>query len=401
MDATVTLALDLSTVTDREPRTARGTYGLALGTVAVGTSGHSIAGLLPVMSAELHTAPAMIGQLVTAFALVCGVAAPVVSVATARWERRRLLVAALLVTGLGNALAATAATYPALVVGRVVTALGAATATALAVGIAAAAHAPDRRGRAMAVVLSGLAVALLIGVPGAALLGELLGYQGALWVITGLCVVAAATVATTAPTAPAPPVTTLRAKFAAAGQSGVRRVLAGGLLAWISTGTVYPYVALVAANSAAPVSLLLAAYGAGALVGTLAGGRWIDAVGPRVPLLAATGGCVLALLVVVPALGNPVVGAAGLAVWGAAAWSITPALNAELIQLGDDPQRSALLLALAGSVIYLGMGLGAILGGLVVTQAGPAPVPYVAAGISLGAWALFTAGAVRRLWGVR
>lgn len=401
MDATVTLALDLSTLNAREPRISRGTYGLALGTVAVGTSGHSIAGLLPAMSADLHTAPAVIGQLFTAFALMCALVAPVVSVATARWDRRRLLVVALLVTGLGNAAAALAPTYPALVVGRIVTALGAATVTALAVGIAAAAHAPDRRGRAMAVVLSGLAVAVLIGVPGAALLGERLGYRGALWVITGLCVVAAATVATTAPTAPAPPVATLRERVAVAGHAGVRRLLLGGLLAAISTGTVYPYLALVAADSAAPVSVLLAAFGLGALVGTLAGGRWVDAAGPGVPLLAATGGSALALLLIVPTVGNPIVSAAGLAAWGAATGPITPALNARLVHLGRTPGRSTLLLALAGSVIYAGMGLGAILGGLVVAQAGPAPVPYVAAGIALGAWALFAAGAVRKLGGAR
>lgn len=366
------------------------TYCLALGTVAVGTSGHSVAGLLPEMSAFLRTSPAAIGQLVTIFALTCALAGPVLAVATGRWERRTLLVVSLVITGMGNALAAAASTFVVLAAGRVITALGAATTTAVAVGIAAHVNRPDRRARAMSVVLAGLTTALLVGVPGSSALADAIGYRAVLWIVAGLCCAAAGAIALAAPTVAAPPVLSIRERLDVARSRPVLSVLSASLLAWTSCFAVYPYLSALLDHYAthnASLSLLLAGYGIGAAAGNLVGGRLCDQFGPRRPLLMAMGGSSLLLLVVVPAVRTPVGAMFALAAWGFTSWSVNPATNAWLIRLA--PDRSALLLALNASAIYLGMGMGGLLGGAVITAAGVSYLTPVAAGVALaGFWVL-------------
>lgn len=115
------------------PRTAV----LALGTFAVGTSGYVVAGLLPALTGELAVSETAAAQLVTAFAIAYAVGSPLFAAVTGRWERRTLLVAALVVTAVGNALAALAPGYVTLLLARVVTAIGAAVFTPAASAVAA------------------------------------------------------------------------------------------------------------------------------------------------------------------------------------------------------------------------------------------------------------------------
>src|SRR4051812_44756144 len=101
------------------------TYLLAGGVFAVGTSAHVVSGVLPAVSADLRVSPAAAGQLATVFSLSYAIGAPLLASVTGRWERRALLCLALLVAGGGNLLAAIAPSYPTLLAGRVVAALGA------------------------------------------------------------------------------------------------------------------------------------------------------------------------------------------------------------------------------------------------------------------------------------
>ncbi|OLR91088.1 MFS transporter [Actinokineospora bangkokensis] len=192
---------------DRGPHQGRGRprpglWALVVATAATGTSGHAVAGLLPTLATSLHTTAAAIGQLATVFGLVCGLAAPVLAVATTRLDRRTLLTGCLLVTATGNTTAALATTYPALLAGRVITALGAALATASAVTLAAATTAPPHRAKAVALVLTGVTLALLAGVPVVAAISYHAGHAPALWSVVALCLLAATLVATLAPTTP-------------------------------------------------------------------------------------------------------------------------------------------------------------------------------------------------------
>lgn len=366
------------------------TYLLAAGAFTVGTSGYIVSGVLPAVSRELDVSTAVAGQLVTAFAIAYAIASPLLAVATGRWERRRLLVAALLVSAAGNALAAVAPTYELLLASRVVGALGAAVFTPVATAVATALNPPERRGRAVAMVFGGLTFALVLGVPAGSLLGGALGYQGVFALVAAASVLAAVGVGLGVPRVVAPPAVGLRERFSAAADRRVRLVLGMTVLGCLSAFSVFTYISPLLSTTAGvdgtTTSLLLLAYGIGGAVGNNLGGRATDRYGSRRPLLVVFGVFVVVLATLPLTTTTTAGAAAALFVWGVFTWSVNPPIQNWLIELA--PATSGLLLSVNASAIYLGVGLSGVFGGLVVDWAGVVALPPIAAVVASGALVL-------------
>ena len=369
------------------------TYLLATGTFAVGTSGYIVAGVLPAVSAELHVAPSTAGQLITAFAIAYAIGSPLLAALTSRWERRTLLVVALAVSALGNALAAVAPNYPLLLGARVVTALGAAVYTPGATAVAAQLNPPERRARVLAVVFGGLTFAMIVGVPLGSLLSDPIGYQGVFALVAAFCLLAALGIGLVVPRVAAPPVVSLRARFAVAGDRRVVAVLAMTLLGCLGAFTVYTFISPLLTSSAGvhgtTISLLLFGYGVGGAIGNFLGGRFTDRYGNRTPRIVAFSGNLL-VLVLLPIAVHTVVGAAiALFLWGMATWSVNPPIQDRLVELSG-PQ-SGLLLSLNASAIYLGVGLSGALGAFVLNVSGLSGLaPTAAVLVALGLLIMLT-----------
>ncbi len=362
---------------------------LAAGTFAVGTSAYVVSGILPAVSADLDVPVALAGQLATAFALAYAVGAPVLATVLGRFERRALLVAALLVAAAGNALSALAPTYPLLLGGRVLTALGAAAFTPGAVHVATMLAPPERRGRAVAGVFTGITLSLVVGVPAGTLLGELLGYRGVFAVVAALCLAAAVAVRAALPTVEPPPPVGLRARLAVAADPAVLVVLGILVFGLLSVLTVYTYIAPLLAASAGVgpglLGLLLVGYGLGGLVGNELGGRLTDRFGSRRPLLWALPAVTLVLMTL-PLTTRSVAGSAVALVLLGGGFVVSSPIQARLLELA--PTGSALVLALNASATYLGAGLSGVVGGLVVAGWGVLALPWASAVLSLGALGL-------------
>lgn len=366
------------------------TYLLAAGGFAVGTSAYVVSGLLPAVGAELGVSVTAAGQLTTAFALSYALGAPLLAVLTGRWERRTLLVVALLVAAAGNGLAALAPTYPLLVVARIVTALGAAAYTPGATVVATELNPPELRGRAVAAVFGGITLSLVAGVPAGSLLGEPLGYRGVFALVAGLCLLGAVGVGLLLPRVEAPPAVGLRARLAVAADVRVLGVLAITVLCLLAGLSAYTYIApLLAATAgvAGPLlGLLLLAYGAGAVVGNALGGRLVDRFGSHRPMIVVVP-LSFAVLAAFPLVATTVPGAAiALFVLGGSGWACNSPIQSRLIELS--PSGSALLLSLNASAIYLGAGLSGVVGGLLIAWVGTTAMPPVAAALGLLAVAL-------------
>jgi DHA1 family inner membrane transport protein len=357
---------------------------LAVGTFAVGTSGYVVAGLLPALTAELHVSATTAAQLVTAFAVAYAIGSPLFAAATGRWERRTLLVTALLVTALGNALAALAPDYGLLFAARMVTAIGAAVFTPAASMVAAELNPPQRRGRAVAAVFGGLTLATILGVPVGSLLSGPLGYRLVFALVAVFSLAGALAVRAALPVVAAAPLVPLTARFTVARDPRAMAVLATTVLGCLAAFSVYTFITPVLAATAGvagvTVSLLLLCYGVGGAIGNYAGGRAADRWGSRRPLLVVVAGLTV-VLTALPVLATSVPGAAvALLLWGLATWSFNPPVQHRLIELGGT--GAGLLLSLNASAIYLGVGLSGIVGGIVLTQAGPMALPPVAAALT-------------------
>jgi predicted MFS family arabinose efflux permease len=362
-------------------RTPARVYLLSAGAFAVGTSAYVVSGMLSAVATELGVSVTAAGQLTTAFALAYALGAPLLAVLAGRWERRTLLVAALLAAGAGNALAALAPNYPLLLLARVVAALGAAAFTPAATLVATQLSPPERRGRAVAAVFSGLTLALVVGVPAGSLLEGPLGFRGVFALVAATCVVAAVGVRLLVPRVEAPPAVGLRARLAVAADRRVLTVLGVSVLALLAVMTVYTYIAPLLAELAqvggGVLGLLLLGYGLGCLLGNSLGGRLADRFGSRRPLLAILP-LFVALLATLPLTAGTVPGAAAaLFALGAVGWTGNAPIQSWLIELA--PQGGGLVLSLNASAIYLGAGLSGVVGGAVIAWLGVRALPLVAA----------------------
>nr|WP_236654618.1 MFS transporter [Streptacidiphilus anmyonensis] len=160
------------------------------------------AGLLPAMSSSLHTSQSAAGQTVTIYALGTVLTTIPLSSATAGWRRRRLLLTAMAGFAVANTVTALSTNYPATLVARFVAGVAAGLAWALLAGYARRMVAPQQEGRAIAIAMAGIPVALSLGVPAGTFLGQVASWQWAFGAMTLLTVALLAWIATVVPDYP-------------------------------------------------------------------------------------------------------------------------------------------------------------------------------------------------------
>ncbi len=361
---------------------------LAVGSFAMGTDSFVLAGILPNIAAGLHVSTAAGGQTITVFALTYALAAPLLAGITGALPRKPLMLAALVLFVLANLASAAAPSLGLLLAARVAAGLGAALYTPNASAAATALVAPARRGRALAMVLGGLTVGTVLGVPVGTAIGQRISWQASLVFVAVVGLVALLGILVTLPSLALPPAVPLRARFALLSNRRVLAIVGVMLLASAASISVYTYVAVVLAHTAHITGTTLAAvllvWGAGGAVGAFGSGALTDRYGPgRTLLLAITTLTVtLAALTVTTSV---VVVFVVMAVNGAAAWAVATPNNHRLTALA--PALPGVVISLNSSGIYLGQALGAAAGGLLLDhQLTPDRLPLV--GAALGAVAL-------------
>ncbi|MFJ8164929.1 Cmx/CmrA family chloramphenicol efflux MFS transporter [Streptomyces sp. NPDC096136] len=270
-------------------------YLLAMAVFAMGTSEFMLAGLLPDIASDLDVTVATAGGLTSAFAIGMMVGAPLVAALARNWSRRSSLLGFILVFAAAHVVGAVTTSFPVLFATRAVAALANAGFLAVALTAGAALVPPDRKGRALAVLLSGTTAATIAGVPGGSVLGTLLGWRAAFWAVAALCLPAALGILKGIPAGRVKEgtkgVPTLRAELARL--TGRRLVLAMVLAALVNAATFasFTFLAPVVTGTAGlgewwiPVVLVL--FGAGSFVGVTAAGRLSD--GRPGPVIAVGG----------------------------------------------------------------------------------------------------------------
>jgi predicted MFS family arabinose efflux permease len=353
---------------------------LGLGALAVGTDSYVTAGLLPLIGAEFGEPASVTGQLVTVFMLCYALLAPLAGAALWRWSVRRVLLGALALFCVANAATALAPSLPVLVVARGLAGVSAGVFMPLAATAAAALVGPERRGRALAVVLGGLSSGTVVGVPAGLYLAEGAGWRSALWLVTAIGVVSLLGAAVLLPAVPGTGMPGLRERGAQLTVRPVQLTVGTTLLQTVASLGLYTYLLTVLdATGVSSAQATLWLWGLGGVVGSFGVGPLMDRVGrPRLlvgVLLAALAG-VLALLPF--ARGAAVLPL--LVVWGAVGWAFVVPQQHRL--LGMRPAGGAAVLALNSSATYLGGSLGAGLGGAALS-AGTAPrfLPLCAAAV--------------------
>ncbi|GAB2740844.1 MFS transporter [Salinifilum aidingensis] len=365
---------------------------LAVGTFVINTGSYLVAGVLPAIADNVGVSVTTAGQLVTVHALTYAISAPVLSTAVARWERRRLLWLSLALFVASNVATALAPEFATLTAARVFGAVGASLFTPTAVVIATDLVPLDKRGRAVSVVLSGLTLATVIGVPLGVLLEGWLGYQGLFWLVAVLAAGAAAALRVL-PAVPAPPAVRLRERVGVLRDRPIVIVLTVSALASLADFAAYTYAApmlgALTGVGAGALGVLLFVYGVAGAAGNVVVGRVTDRFGSTLGIAGSL--VVLAAgLALLPLAGASLPGMAVLLVlWGFGGWGIMPAVQHRLITLG--PAMASVVVAFNSSALYLGMGFGGITGGAVVARWGWGALGPASAVVAVVALLLFHA----------
>ncbi|WP_414170564.1 MFS transporter [Streptoverticillium reticulum] len=337
------------------------------------------AGVLPAMSTDLGVSQTGAGQSVTLYAVGSIVAAIPLTAATAGWPRKRLLLLAVGGFAAANTVTAVSGNYPLTMAARFTAGLVAGLLWALLAGYARSIVAPEQRGRAMAVAMSGSTVALSVGVPAGTALAGAAGWRVAFGLMSMIALALVGWIAVSVPAVPGrdehdrPP---LRRVLRIPGVAAVLGVTAAFVLAH---NLLYTYVAalLEPLNLEGRTDTVLLVLGLSSLVSILATGALIDRH-LRTLALAACGllafaGTVLATALLTSA-SWPVYGAA--TVWGfgfGGAATLLQTAVADAAGTAADLAQSLLV-----TCWNLGIAAAAFAGGLLLDHTGPNSLPWSA-----------------------
>jgi predicted MFS family arabinose efflux permease len=357
---------------------------LALATFAIGTEAFVIAGLLPAISADLQISAPAAGQLITAYSLAYAVGSPVLAALFHNVDRKTVLTLALCCFILSNLIAAVAPGFPPLMASRILMALSAGLCTPTAIGVAVAVAPPERRGRAVSMVTSGLTIATVIGVPLGTVVGNQLSWRATFVMVAGLGAIALAGVLWRLPYGLPRQTATFTERLAVARHEGLLYALATTTLWAIGGLTVFTYLAVPlqgAGFSAAEISGALLVFGSAAAIGNIAGGLLADRLGPAPTSAAALAGMATALVLLSAVLKEvdgdttrylvlvPIFG------WAICGWSFFPAQAAGIIRI--EPRTATIALSLNSSFMYFGFAVGGALGGIVLSTSSPSDLGWV------------------------
>ncbi|GHD14300.1 MFS transporter [Streptomyces violarus] len=342
-----------------------------LGAVAflMGTSEFVISGLLPQISGALDVSVSSAGTLITAFAVGMMIGAPVMSMATQRLPRRSALIAALLVFAAGHVVGALSSSLGLALVGRFAAALGNGTFWAVGAVVATAAAGPAASTRAMGVMVGGITLANIVGVPLGTAAGQLGGWQAPFWMLAALAVAAAAVVARQLPADTTRADTSLRAEAAALKHPRLWLVYLAIALIQAGIMAAYSYVAPLLTDRAhlatAFVPLAMLGFGVGALAGTTVGGRLGDRR-PYATLIPATALTSALLAAITLWATNSVVAVVLVVLLGGAGFANNPIVVGEVVRIAGADR--SLPMALATSAFQVGIAAGSWLGGIALTS---------------------------------
>jgi len=372
-------------------------YLLGLTIFTLTTSEFMVAGMTPALATALSVTVGEVGHLISIYALGMAVGGPVIMILLLRAgaANKPALLALLMLYVAGSVIAALAPTYPVLALARLTTGAASSACFGVALSIAAGLVGPDRRGWAASIVLGGLMVAPVLGLPMTTALADVYGWRASFWAIAGLsaacCIavrvavgrVAVGRVAVGRDTAQEEQPSLKREVGALATGRLWAAFLTSGLIigaTFAAFSYAVPILTMVAGVDAVWIPAILAAYGAANIGGNIVVGRYADR---HTLMILALGLVVLLMALSVFRIGahDPTVAILCFLAVGMAGVPMNPAMVTRVMRAASP---GPLVNTVHTSVITLGIAVGTSLGGLAIDGGFglTAPLP-IGAGMAL------------------
>ena len=368
---------------------------LTISAFAIGTTEFVIVGLLPTMAADLGVSLTSAGLLVSLYALGVAIGAPVLTALTGKLPRKTLLLALMALFTVGNLVAWQAPSYEALVVARILTGLAHGVFFSIGSTIATGLVPREKAASAIAIMFTGLTVALVTGVPLGTFIGQNYGWRATFLAVSGLGLIAFIGSAlfvprTIAHTASA----SLKVQASVLLQPRLLLVYAmtavgyGG--SFIAFTFLAPLLQQVSGFEAGAVALVMLVYGVSVTVGNIWGGKLADQRGavPALKIIFAL--LALVLLVLTFTAPHKWLMLATVLAWGAVAFGNVPGLQVYVVKQAErfSPRAVDVASGLNIAAFNVGIAFGAWAGGLIVERLGLVHTGWIGGLVVLGALAL-------------
>lgn len=328
-------------------------------------------GILPDVAGDLGISIPTAGYLISGYATGVAIGGPFMAILTAGLERKTTLIGLMTIFVVGNVLCALAPSYGWLMAARVVVSLSHGAGLGIATVVAANLVSEDRRAGAVSLVLAGITVANIVGVPIGTAIGGTFGWRATFWTVSLLGIVAAAGAAVWVPRGghAASAGQSVLAEVRVLGRQDVYLSLAAIIVAAAGFFALFAYIAPLLTDvvgvTPATLPIVLAVFGVGALIGNLTGGRLADW-----KLMPSIIGIFIALVIVyallLAAVHGLVLGVAALFIWSIVNFSFAAPLQTRIL----NSARAAPNLAstLVSTAFNIGIAGGAALGSVALTH---------------------------------
>ncbi|MDO6685019.1 MULTISPECIES: MFS transporter [unclassified Agarivorans] len=367
-------------------------FALTLSAFAIGTTEFVIVGLIPTMAQDLAVSLPSAGLLVSLYALGVAIGAPVLTALTGKWNRKHVLLAVMSLFVAGNLLAWQAPSYETLVGARILTGLAHGVFFSIGSTIATGLVAKDKAASAIAIMFTGLTVALVTGVPLGTYIGQHFGWETTFLVVAILGLIALIGSALLVPNnLKQPPATKLKDQLSVLTQPRLLLVYAITAIGYGGSFTAFTFLASILQDisgfNASAISLIMLVYGVSVAFGNIWGGKMADKMGPIKALSWIFLGLATVLMVFNFTAVNPIAAVATILVWGAFAFGNVPGLQVYVVKLAEQHTPNAVDVAsgLNIAAFNVGIALGAWGGGMIVAKVGVMHTPWAGSLIVLGA----------------
>ncbi|MGI9917474.1 MFS transporter [Vibrio owensii] len=357
---------------------------LTLSAFAIGTTEFVIVGLIPTMAADLNVSLPSAGLLVSLYALGVAIGAPVLTALTSKMDRKHVLLAVMGLFVVGNLLAWQAPGYNTLIAARILTGLAHGVFFSIGSTIATGLVSKEKAASAIAIMFTGLTVALVTGVPLGTYIGQHFGWETTFLIVAILGLIALVGSALLVPNNLKQDATaSLKDQLKVLTQPRLLLVYAITALGYGGTFTAFTYLApileQVSGFDASAVGLIMLVYGVSVAVGNIQGGKMADKFGPVKALTIIFAGLAAILFVLNFTAYNPIAAVITILAWGAFAFGNVPGLQVYVVKLAEKYTPNAVDVAsgLNIAAFNVGIALGSWSGGLIVERAGLMNTPWV------------------------
>ncbi|NJC21987.1 DHA1 family inner membrane transport protein [Arthrobacter pigmenti] len=362
---------------------------LAVGGFGIGTTEFAIMGLLPDMAADVGVDNSAAGLIIAAYAVGVVVGAPLFSTLGAKLPHKRLALALMALFTVGNLSSYLADEYGWLMLSRFISGLPHGAFFGVAAVIAASLSAPTRRAQAVAMVMMGLSVANVIGVPFATWLGQEFGWRTMFILVGVIGVLTLLMVARFVPHQDVREGASISRELGALKRGQVWMTLLIGTVGFGGFFAVYTYITPTMTDVAGVpkdlMPIVVALYGLGMVAGNIVGGRLADisVLGTIYWVMGAISACLLVFALAVQWAPTALL---FVFLVGAIGSSLIPSLQVRLMDVS--PDAPSLASSMNHAALNTANALGALLGGAVIAlgwgYTAPALVGAVLAAFGLG-----------------